>query len=560
MKKKMLLIACDYYKNLRMLKCAVKDADAVEAKMCEKYGFSKNEIVKMTASSEENSNGDLYPKQQNIVKQLMEMIPERLEDRLDLLIVGFWGHGFHTGGKRFLCDPYSRDSARDLKLTALPMELFLGCIRHINAAATVLILDCCQDEPNARGGASSCFVETEIEAFADKEGQKKAFDEYTRDVGCKKSWDVINPTMAILNSCSVGGRAYELEKYGHGAFTYFLLDGLNAGLDTAGKLFSFVQKQMREKKEKFDNAWCDQSPYLSLEGADASLILESGAASDETLWNEVRSLRSMMDKMQNELELLKSARGGVARTPQPSRTLRIYGCDFRFRWIPPGSFQMGSVRNAAEQPIHQVTITRGFWLLETPVTQCMWYSIMPNPNDKPKDNFPMVNVSWLDVDKFIQKLNGLQFRGGANGGNLDFKFRLPTEAEWEYACRAGEDYKYSGSDDLDSVGWYGEKWQSGPREVGLKKPNAWGLKDMCGNVWELCQDWFGDYDSNPTRDPQGTDPGRRRLRVNRGGSFDSIAQKCSCSFRYGNVPGFSRGNLGFRFGFEVRCTPSNTQD
>ena len=205
--------------------------------------------------------------------------------------------------------------------------------------------------------------------------------------------------------------------------------------------------------------------------------------------------------------------------------------------IPAGSFNMGSDLRWAtrfEQPVHRVTISKPFELQTTEVTQAQWKAVMGgNPSDFKGDDLPVERVSWNDVQEFLRKLNQLESGKG---------YRLPTEAEWEYACRAGTTGDRYG--DIDAVAWYDKNSGGGTHTVGKKKPNAWGFYDMLGNVWEWCMDWYDDYPSVDVTDPTGPSSGSGR--VDRGGGWYNIAQGCRAAFRSGYDPG-SRGNyLGFR--------------
>jgi len=183
----------------------------------------------------------------------------------------------------------------------------------------------------------------------------------------------------------------------------------------------------------------------------------------------------------------------------------------KFVLIPAGSFQMGQDSgDSDENPVHRVTISRAFQMQTTDVTQGQWKAVMGNnPSEfQHGDDYPVEQVSWNDVQEFLKKLNALD--PGKN-------YRLPTEAEWEYACRAGTSGERYG--DLDAIAWYSGNSSSKTHPVGKKQPNAWGLYDMLGNVWEWCADWFDDnyYANSPATDPRG--PLSGQYRVLRGGSW-----------------------------------------
>jgi len=210
--------------------------------------------------------------------------------------------------------------------------------------------------------------------------------------------------------------------------------------------------------------------------------------------------------------------------------------ELRFAWIEPGSFEMGTRGSKLKQQAHRVRLTRGFWMQTTEVTQATWTAIMGNnPSKFEGPDRPVERVSWQDVQAFLAKLNQLGIG----------KFRLPTEAEWEYACRAGSSGEYSG--DLDQMAWYLSNAGGETHPVAQKRPNAWGLYDMHGNVFEWCQDWFQAdyYVFSPGIDPPG--PKQGRFRVYRGGSWRFPAPLCrSAQRRSGNPVATRTSLLGFR--------------
>ncbi len=228
----------------------------------------------------------------------------------------------------------------------------------------------------------------------------------------------------------------------------------------------------------------------------------------------------------------------------------------KFVWIQPGTFTMGSPssesgRNSDERQ-HRVTLTKGFHMQTTEVTQGHWKAVVGtrpwsgNQYVKEGDDYPAAHVSWDDARAFIQQLS--QKTGQA--------YRLPTEAEWEYACRAGSDKAYCFGNDAGDLGryaWYDNNadavGEDHAHAVAQKLPNTWGLYDMHGNVWEWCQDWKGDYPSGHVTDPTGPTSGANR--VLRGGSWDFVAGYCRSAYRAGLNPGY---RLRF-YGFRLVCLP-----
>ncbi len=210
-----------------------------------------------------------------------------------------------------------------------------------------------------------------------------------------------------------------------------------------------------------------------------------------------------------------------------------------FVWIPPGTFAMGcsiddSECESNESPRHTVRISNGFWLGKYEVTQAQWRSITGNnPSTLQGDLLPVEQVSWNDVQAFLGRLNA------AGGG----KYRLPTEAEWEYAARSGSHSSRYG--DVNAVSWYSGNSQGRMQPVGQKAPNAWGLHDMLGNVWEWCQDRYDRnyYKQSPAVDPIGPASGKEC--VIRGGSYANSGGNARCSYRL-KFSASQRGSIGFR--------------
>ncbi|KPA14264.1 serine/threonine protein kinase, partial [Candidatus Magnetomorum sp. HK-1] len=243
--------------------------------------------------------------------------------------------------------------------------------------------------------------------------------------------------------------------------------------------------------------------------------------------------------------------------------------NMRFVLIPASTFEMGSPENEKgredDETLHTVTLTRDFYMQTTEVTQGQWKAIMgENPSyfDKCGDDCPVEKVSWNDVQAFILRLNAI---------SKGQQYRLPTEAEWEYAARAGSKTAFANGDiqeigcahdpNLDKMGWYCgnscvdykgyncssckgncSKWGTNP--VAQKQHNSWNLYDMHGNVWEWCSDYYGDYPSEHVTDPEGAKTGASR--VFRGGSWSSIAWYCRSAIRLRSVPDDRFRDVGFR--------------
>jgi len=226
----------------------------------------------------------------------------------------------------------------------------------------------------------------------------------------------------------------------------------------------------------------------------------------------------------------------------------VNGCTFSLVHIPGGEFLMGDDQSTEkdEKPAHRVRLS-DFYLGQFPVTQALWKAVMggDNPSFHKGDDRPVSWVSWVSVTTvFLPMLKDM----------TGILFRLPTEAEWEYAAKGGpywqDDFQFAGSNKLKEVGWYAENSHGETKPVGLKRPNQLGLYDMSGNVWEWCQDWYSRnyyeqcHKKEIVADPQGRQKGVGR--VLRGGSFWGDARCCRSAYRSGNPPAYDDRNFGFR--------------
>jgi formylglycine-generating enzyme required for sulfatase activity len=235
----------------------------------------------------------------------------------------------------------------------------------------------------------------------------------------------------------------------------------------------------------------------------------------------------------------------IALEPRPGeeRDFQIApGLTMRMCWCPPGEFLMGSPESEAGRWDHEtqvrVVLSKGFWIGKTQVTQAQWEAVMgENPSRFEGSNRPVDCVSWHDTQEFLERVNLLI--GDASGERMT----LPTEAQWEYAARAGQAGMYAGGS-LNDVAWYTCNSESKTHPVGTKKANAWGLHDMCGNVWEWCQDWYDD-ELLGGNDPIG--PGSGSGRVIRGGCWNLSGRYCRLAYRdYFGFPSIAVYGFGFR--------------
>ena len=241
----------------------------------------------------------------------------------------------------------------------------------------------------------------------------------------------------------------------------------------------------------------------------------------------------------------------LSKSAAEAKPFTIPDLSMEMLWVKPGTFEMGSPSSEKnrgdDETRHTVTLMSGFHLGKHEVTQSQWEKVMgSNPSGFKGGDRPVEQVSWNDAVAFCKKLTDAERRAGRLPAGM--AYQLPTEAQWEYACRAGTRSVYSFGENLTSrqaniIG--------GPREttsVGKYPANPWGFHDMHGNVWEWCADWYGAYPSGSATNPGG--PSSRTARVVRGGSWSNNGASLRSAFRYNSTPNTPRINLGFRVGFQ----------
>ena len=292
------------------------------------------------------------------------------------------------------------------------------------------------------------------------------------------------------------------------------------------------------------------TPYVYAQFTDAStrkLTLRNGK--DEFTKTFSSNVLSVGSSGYVNIPTASSKQGWTMKEEVSNRiTIPVNGVSFNMIKVEGGTFQMGGDGEYDGKPVHQVTLTNDYYIGETEVTQELWTAVMgSNPSSfRSSNQLPVEEVSWNDCQRFITKLNALTGR----------TFRLPTEAEWEFAARGGnasQGYTLSGSNNIDDVAWY---WYNIPSQssgttgygtqlVATKAPNELGIYDMSGNVWEWCQDWDGDYSSSAQTNPTGPTSGSNR--VFRGGSWGSgDGAYCRVASRDGNYASYSYHSLGLR--------------
>jgi len=520
-----------YNKPFQTLKYCDADMESLEKALLD-LGFPRENIVRLSSSA---TNPSYLPTKANILRHARLLADE--VDEGGMFIVAFSGHGASFGEESYFCpmDAANKDLSSLVKRSDL-YKIVEGCA----AKQKLVFVDACRNSLVMDGWKAA----SGIKGLVDPVG-------------------IENPGFFIISSCKTGQYSWESPRLGHGVFTHFLVEGLQGKAAQDGKisvhgLFSYVNlNTKRYVRLNFEDT---QIPLMRGDEEELDdFLLATLRPSPEQEVSGSR-LRPEQEVSGSRLRPQQGVSGSDLSPQNRSAGDRVVftvdGIDYAFRWCPPGEFVMGSPSDELgrydwEGPQHKVKITQGFWLMETEVTQAMWESVMGRSQlaqNKLADNdtdygtgaqYPVYCVSWDECQEFCRKL----------GQKLGQQVQLPTEAQWEYACRAGTSGAYAGN--LDEMGWYSDN--SGSKThgvgskthgVGLKKPNAWGLYDMHGNVWEWCLDWFGNYTASPTSDPTGPTSGSAR--VVRGGGWGFFARFCRSASRYGNSPVGRRNSLGLR--------------
>jgi len=388
--------------GLPPLKCAVNDVVAITGALKNIYGFRDEEITLMTCSP--GARDPRFPSRKNILKQL-EKIPRQ---KLDSLLIIFCGHGFggvNSSGMYdlYLCPVNAEQST--LETSAISLRLLTETVKAIGAMNTCVILDCCQNLPGARNVVVRSQQDEDLMAACTRDIQAVARPQRARRR---------KPTTIFMNSCSVNQCAYEWTTQGHGIFTAYLLKAMKR----SGRVTDWIDLIGEVVYDKAQELYGrEQHPYLRVEGGRNiyfPMVKTVGDATAKT------NNGAQADKPVPPPPLEKQAGDRVV--------LAIKEIEYPFRWCPPGTFMMGSPvseknrRNNETQ--HQVTLTKGFWLLETPVTQAMWEGVMGNnPSHFKNAKWPVIRVSWDGCQDYIQKLNNLSVAQGlpvfvADGGAM----------------------------------------------------------------------------------------------------------------------------------------------
>jgi formylglycine-generating enzyme required for sulfatase activity len=557
-------VGINQYDNLSPLNYAVRDAEAMRDYFTE-VGF--DQVYLFTDNSPAITDAGKPFNSQPSYGSLRRFLRVRFDNAFLSSGDNFWfffsGHGIRHGEKDYLLPCDGDPHPEGIEETAIPLSYVSERLRRCGADNVVLLLDACRNEGSSKGIG----------------------------LGEEEQQGVIT-----LASCSPSERSYEIEALQQGSFTYGLLEALR--IQGAGNCATVerLEQRLRYRIPEINQAHRKpkQNPYAVVEPAfKYHLILlpnratlqdvatlklaafeaqtEGNFVLAEQLWTRIlavspadaqalkalrqiwtRSPDTQSFKPVSNLTEDTSSKSSPSLLVTPSRSPQILTKtlpgDIKLEMvkIPAGSFTMGSDEYDGEKPKHQVKLQE-FYLGKYPVTQEQYQAVMgKNPSnfkDNPKN--PVEQVSWNDAQEFCKKLN--QLIAGKD-------FRLPTEAEWEYACRAGTQTRYYFGDDaakLGDYGWYDENSGSKTHPVGQKKPNDWGLYDMSGNVWEWCEDPYHDSYANKPENIKNNgntiwSSSDASLRGMRGGSWDDYSGGCRSAYRYRNVADYRGHDFGFR--------------
>ena len=474
----------------------------------------------------------------------------------------FAGHGMEVEGRNFLFPIDAQvDRLSDVKLRTVDLDTILSVMDDAQTRLNIVILDACRNNPYGRGIRSGGGGLANIKA----------------------------PTGTLIAYATAPKETASDGNEGNGLYTQELLRAMREPNLPVEMVFKQVRTRVRERSGGNQVPWESSSlegefyfagnrttstptttsqPGIEVERVTplGTLVVTATTAGAELSVDGkvIGTSRSAGEKFR-----IRNVEAGTVRVrasksgkPDHVKTAEVRGdqeTEVQIGWpdelaktyrnsigmefvlIPAGTFMMGSPTSEEgrgnDETQHQVRISQGFYLGKYEVTQGEWEAVMgSNPSYfKGNPKLPVEQVSWNDVQEFIRKLNEREGRE---------VYRLPSEAEWEYACRAGTSGDYAGN--LDAMGWYDKNAGGKTHAVGEKSPNGWGLYDMHGNVWEWCEDWYEEsyYQKSPSEDPRGPSEGSGR--VIRGGGWGSDAVSCRSAYRNIFVPGSRSVSLGFR--------------
>jgi len=402
----------------------------------------------------------------------------------------------------------------------------------------------------------------DVGAFISKAINLGRFSEWAREIHAKH-------VLFVFDSCFSGARGFALDIEPHGESSQEITKRageqvrqfISAGTaeQTASDISYFRKRFVEALEGEADRPENNGNGDGYITGSELGRFLQEKVSKD-TYRKQTPQFGKIQDQYLDRGDFvfsLESSRLWCREEAPPKDLSPILSTSsgFEFLRINAGEFAMGDDSNSAAHPLHRVTISSPFYISKYEVTQQQWTALMgKNPSQFTGDsNLPVENVSWAEVQEYIKRLN-------AKEGTT--RYRLPTEAEWEYAARACTRTTYSFGDDekqLAQYAWYDQNAEQRTHPVGKRIPNPWGMHDMHGNVWEWCQDWYKHYPDSAVTDPQG--PADGDFRVYRGGGWyrGASSSYCRLASRHAARPHFRHPALGFRLVMTVPQQP-RTED
>jgi formylglycine-generating enzyme required for sulfatase activity len=598
-KKIGLVIGTNKYKHYdptMQLNFAEDDATSMKDILLDKYICEFDEVF------------DLINKTHTEISEQIETILKNA-NQIDTIVIYFSGHGHYDDltGELYLLSQNTKPNS--LLATAISFDFINRCIKHSSCKTIIIIIDSCYSgaaDLNLKG--KDDLIEKTLEEASgigrmiltsskgsetskeDKELEHGLFTHYLLEGLKTGAADALGDNDGLISiddlydyaSKKTRERRPEQTPMKKGAVEGKVIIGKNPEKLKEKEYFEYIDKLVKfhingrlpdnlfdeamdilEKNKQIPSILTDTEKlimsYISRLLADNDNIrvstyittvkvLHTEAEKKESVEMEKRKEeeeRKEKEKQEKEehdrLQQLREEESLRRQKEQEKQKTFTNSIGMKFVLIPAGEFMMGSNEYDSEKPVHNVTISKPFYLGVYPVTQREWKAVIgDNPSGFKGDDLPVENISWHDVQEFIKKLNEKE--------NID-KYRLPSEAEWEYAARAGTTTRYSFGDDESKIGeyaWYWENSGNKTHPVGQKQSNPWGLYDMHGNVWEWVQDkYHNGYDGAPI-DGSAWEDGGGALRVARGGSWYGTARYCRSANRFDDAPGLRGSNLGFR--------------
>lgn len=520
-RKYALLIGVQKYDNsdLGNLKFCENDVNELAAVLKgPAYNYNRVTLLTRAEAVKNIDRDDILPTAENIRAHLKGVLNDRKP--YDTVLLAFAGHGItlKPDGKMYFCPA---KCSLDKRESLICIDEIYAELAKTKANTKILLVDACRNDPLSKRGDDNRINSVTMPLIPDPPGG----------------------TVAMF-SCSRGQSARENEKYEHGYLFKYLIDGMKGDPQTLNrrsgdvtwlKLAAFVAAEVKDQVKEDYGPLVEQTPEVKGESID--LVL--GRVVANTVVPQSNSvIASKPSETGNELTL--DLGGGVK---------------MELVRIKAGTFKMGSPESesghVSSEKQHQVTIGKDFYMGKYAVTQEQYEAVMGNNPSEftsskgggPRN--PVDQVSWYDAVEFCQKLS-------AKCGKL---IKLPTEAQWEYSCRAGTTgpFNFSGPISTDKVNYYGNGTYDGSAKgqirskstpVGTFQPNEWGLYDMHGNIYQWCADWYGEYNIFSETDPHGAESGK--VRVSRGGCYGSHPTNCRSAFRNSDPPELRPLGLGFR--------------